>query len=315
MIRQTQMCNSPRLVQKILWLLHIGDRPTESVTAESHNSGRAKLLVRTSWLKERLHMASLTIPVRKFDVHAYVQCAIRVIWIALPLLIILPLHLLWQLFKLPSPWAMLFLRITSRALGARVKVYGKPLRKNVFFVANHLSWHDIPILGGITGSAFVAQDGVRKWPIIGWLATLNRTIFISRTERHSVASQVAELREAIAENWSVTLFPEGTTSDGRGLLPFKKSLFETLAPPPKAMMIQPVLLDFGSVGPNIAWLGEETGSENAWRAFTRPGSYDVGVHFLEPFDPATLADRKAVCALARERLARALSGSLGFTVQ
>jgi 1-acyl-sn-glycerol-3-phosphate acyltransferase len=75
------------------------------------------------------------------------------------------------------------------------------------------------------------------------------------------------------------------------------------------------MLDFGSVGPEIAWLGEETGWESAWRAFTRPGSYRVDVHFLEPFDPGTLADRKAVCALARERLAIALSGRLGFTVQ
>jgi 1-acyl-sn-glycerol-3-phosphate acyltransferase len=209
---------------------------------------------------------------------------------------------------------MLFLRIAARALGAKVKVYGKPLRKDVFFVANHLSWHDIPILAGITGTAFVAQDGVRDWPVIGWLAKINRTIFVSRTDKHNVSSQVAELREAIAENWSVTLFPEGTTSDGRGLLPFKPSLFATLAPPPKAMMIQPILLDFGKVAPEIAWIGEETGWESAWRAFTRPGTYDVGVHYLEPFNPGMLADRKAVCALARARLATALSATLGHAV-
>ena len=209
---------------------------------------------------------------------------------------------------------MLFLRIAARALGAKVKVYGKPLRKDVFFVANHLSWHDIPILAGITGTAFVAQDGVRDWPIIGWLAKMNRTIFVSRTDKHNVSRQVAELREAIAENWSVTLFPEGTTSDGRGLLPFKRPLFATLAPPPKPMMIQPVLLDFGKVATEIAWLGEETGWESAWRAFTRPGSYHVGVHYLDPFNPGMLADRKAVCALARARLATALSATLGHAV-
>lgn len=112
---------------------------------------------------------------------------------------------------------MLFMRIAARALGARVSVYGKPLRRDAFFVTNHTSWHDIPILAGITGSAFVAQDGVRDWPVIGWLAKLKRTIFISRTDKQNVAQQVAKLRKAIAENWSVTLFPEGTTSDGRGL--------------------------------------------------------------------------------------------------
>ncbi len=259
-------------------------------------------------------MNALSIPASKTDPVVYLLVAMRIVWIGFPLFILLPLHLIWHVLGLPSRWAMLFMRITARALGARVKPHGKPLRQDVFFVANHLSWHDIPILGGITGSAFVAQHGVRKWPIIGWLATLNHTIFVSRTERYNVSQQVTQLREAIAENWSVTLFPEGTTSDGRGLLPFKQSLFETLAPPPKALMIQPVLIDFGKLGPNIAWLGDETGRESAWRAFTRPGSYDVNVHFLEPFDPATLADRKAVCALARARLAAALSSSRGTLV-
>jgi 1-acyl-sn-glycerol-3-phosphate acyltransferase len=260
-------------------------------------------------------MTTISITTRKLDFQAYLLCLVRALWIALPLAILLPLHLVWHLLKLPSPWAMLFLRISTRALGARVTVYGQPLRKDVFFVANHISWHDIPILAGITGTSFVAQDGVRAWPIIGWLAKLNRTIFISRTEKQNVAQQVAELRQAIAENWSVTLFPEGTTSDGLGLLPFKQSLFATLAPPPKPMMIQPVLLDFGNDGRDIAWIGEETGWESAWRAFTRPGSYNVGVHFLEPFDPGALADRKLVCALARARLAEALSAKLGYDVR
>ena len=206
---------------------------------------------------------------------------------------------------------MLFLRIATRALGARVKVHGTPLRRDVFFVANHLSWHDIPILAGITGTAFVAQDGVRDWPIIGWLATLNRTIFVSRTEKQNVAGQVAELREAIAENWSVTLFPRRYNLGRASAACHSNSRYLLrLAPPPKPMLIQPVLLDFGDAGPDIAWLGEETGWESAWRAFTRPGSYDVGVHFLEPFNPAEMADRKVVCALSRARLASALSATL-----
>lgn len=254
-------------------------------------------------------MASLSISIPKEEPLAYCLAALRLFLIAVTLILLLPLHLIWQLFKLPSPWAMMFLRIVSRIFGMRVKIFGDRLRKNVFFAANHISWHDIPILGGITGTAFVAQDGVRKWPLVGWLAQQNRTIFISRTEKQNVAGQVAELREAIAENWSVTLFPEGTTSDGSGLLPFKPSLFATLAPPPKPMMIQPVWLDFGDVAAEIAWLGEETGWESAWRAFTRSGSYKVGVHFLEPFDPGLLPDRKMVCAKAHATILSALSAA------
>jgi 1-acyl-sn-glycerol-3-phosphate acyltransferase len=250
-------------------------------------------------------MSTISISIPKATPQEFLRFALRVLWIGVPLALLLPAHMLWQKLRWPSPWAMLFLRVSSRALGMRVKAHGKPLRKDVFFVANHVSWHDIAILGGLTGTAFVAQDGVRKWPVIGWLATQNGTIFVSRTDKQSVAAQVSALRAAIAENWAVALFPEGTTSDGVGLLPFKPSLFAALSPMPKPMLIQPVLLDFGSVGPEIAWLGEETGGESAWRAFTRRGSYRVDVHFLPPFDPGTLADRKAVCEEVRIRISKA----------
>lgn len=252
-------------------------------------------------------MATLSIALPKLEPAAALRLVGRAIWIGLPMLPILMLHLLWQALKIPSPWPRLFLRLTARALGARVKVVGNPLRKHVFFVANHLSWLDIPILGGITGTAFVAQDGVRSWPVIGWLGTLNRTIYISRTEKQNVAAQVAELREAIAENWSVTLFPEGTTSDGRGLLPFKPSLFATMVPPPRDLLIQPIWLDFGSAGPDIAWLGEETGWQSAVRAFARKGSFEVRVNFLKPFDPSDYADRKEITAEARARMISAMT--------
>ena len=214
-------------------------------------------------------MTTLSIPISKTDQRGYLLFVTSAVCIGLRLIALRLLHMAWHNLKIPSPWAMLLLRIVACVLGARVSVYGRPLRKDVFFVANHLSWHDIPILGGITGTAFVAQDGVCKWPIIGWLAALNRTIFVSRTEKRNVSAQVAESPEAIAENWFVTLFPEGMTSDGRGLLPFKQSLFETLSPPPKPMMIQPVFLDFGTAGPDIAWLGEETDWESAWRTDQR----------------------------------------------
>ena len=259
-------------------------------------------------------MATLSIAIHRLDAIACFRFAFRVGLIGSALTLLLPLHVIWRLFRLPSPWPRLFLRLVARALGVRVTVFGTPLRKDVFYVANHVSWIDIPILGGITGTAFVAQDGVRDWPLIGWLATLNRTIFISRTDKLNVANQVAELREAISVNWSVALFAEGTTSDGRGLLPFKPPLFATLVPPPKNLLIQPVLLDFGHVGPDVAWIGTETGWESTWRAFTREGSYAVGVHFLEPYDPSLFDDRKEISSHARTSLAAALSSTLGFAV-
>jgi 1-acyl-sn-glycerol-3-phosphate acyltransferase len=76
------------------------------------------------------------------------------------------------------------------------------------------------------------------------------------------------------------------------------------------MQVQPVFLDFGVVGPEVAWIGEETAPANAFRLLTRRGSFPVSLTYLEPFDPVPLADRKAITALARERIAAALNASL-----
>ena len=226
----------------------------------------------------------------------------RALWIALPALVLVPAHYLWRALGLASPWARLFLRLTARACGMRVNVEGTPLVRDVMFVANHLSWIDIPALGGVTGTVFVAQDRIKDWPLFGWLARLNDTIFVSRTDRLQVGEQIAALRTALARHPQLALFPEGTTTDGSHLLPFKASLFAALDPPPPGLRIQPVVLDFDAAGRKLAWIGLETAPANAWRVFSRKGSFDVTLHFLDPFDPAALPGRKAVSAECRRRI-------------
>ena len=249
-----------------------------------------------------------------------VRFALRSSWLLLAVALYVPLHVLWRSFGAPSPWSQRFLAVAARACGVRVSTAGASRLHDVFYVANHLSWIDICILGGATGTAFVSQDKIRDWPIIGWLARLNRTVFISRTDRMTVGSQVDELRAALAERQPVAIFPEGTTTDGRSLLPFKASLFAVLLPPPagaerpnhhRKLVIQPVLLDFDEAGKSLAWIGEETAPENAWRVLSRPGTFDVMVRFLEPFDPGNHPHRKMITAEARRRIAAALSASLG----
>lgn len=237
--------------------------------------------------------------------------AARSLWLAAALLPLLPLHLAWEKLGWRSPWSGSFLKIAARACGVKVEVVGDRLRRDVFFVSNHIGWIDIAVLGGITGTAFVAQDKIRDWPVIGWLARLNRTIFVSRTDKLSVATQIAELQAALARQQPVTLFPEGTTTDGRSLLPFKAPLFAVLVSPPRSLRVQPVLIDFDEAGKDLAWIGEETAPENAWRIFSRRGSFHVRVHFLEPFDPGEHPHRKAISAESRLRIAAALSKSLG----
>jgi 1-acyl-sn-glycerol-3-phosphate acyltransferase len=246
------------------------------------------------------------------------RLAFRVGWLLLAVALYVPLHLLWRSFGVPSPWSQRFLSVAARACGVRVTTAGPVRRHDVFYVANHLSWIDICILGGVTGTAFVSQNKIRDWPIIGWLARLNHTVFISRTDRMTVGLQVDELRAALAAHQPVAIFPEGTTTDGRSLLPFKAPLFAVLMPPAadrprhhRELVIQPVLLDFDEAGKSLAWIGEETAPENAWRVLSRHGTFDVMVRFLEPFDPGDHPHRKMITAEARRRIAAALSASLG----
>ena len=76
-------------------------------------------------------------------------------------------------------------------------------------------------------------------------------------------------------------------------------------------MVQPMYLDYGASAHDIAWVGEETAPNNALRLFTRKGSFEVTLHFLEPFSPADFPGRKAIAAEARVRIESALSASLG----
>lgn len=195
--------------------------------------------------------------------------------------------------------------MAARAVGVRVSVTGTPLKRDVFFLANHLSWIDILAMGSATGTAFVAKDDVQDLPLVGWLAAQNNTLFIARNRRHAVSQQVDALRVALADHQPMTLFPEGTTGHGHELLPFKPALLSVMLPPPRDLMIQPVYIDYGSAAAAIAW-HEPSLATNALRVLARLGALRVTLHFLPPFDPQDYPDRKALAAESRKRIAACL---------
>ncbi|QQV78404.1 1-acyl-sn-glycerol-3-phosphate acyltransferase [Sphingomonas aliaeris] len=239
------------------------------------------------------------------------RLVIRATGLLLALMLTVPLHFLWRLLRMSSPWPRIFLRWTGRLAGARVSRVGVPLRRDVFYISNHISWIDILAIAGQSGSAFVAKQEIREAPVVGWLSTLNRTVFIKRENRLGVAEQINTLRDALEDNWSVTVFPEGTTTDGHSLLPFKTPMLRVLEPPPPGVMVQPVLLDYGRAAEEIGWVGDETGIDNAKRIMARKGNFPVRVHFLEPFSPADFPGRKAIAAESRRRIEQALVATLG----
>lgn len=241
----------------------------------------------------------------------WMRIAGRSVGLVALLLVFVPLHYLYRTFSYGSPFPMLFLRCAARVCGARVKVHGTHLKRDVFFIANHVSWVDILALAGASGTAFVAKAELAEAPVVGWLASLNRTVFVKREHRMGVAEQINALKEALVDNWSVTVFPEGTTTDGQSLLPFKTSMLSVLEPPPPGVLVQPVILDYGPVAEWIGWIGEEGGLNNAKRILSRKGTFTVALHYLEPFSPEDFRGRKAISQESRRRIEEALVDILG----
>ncbi len=226
--------------------------------------------------------------------------------IALVLLVCLPLHGLWRLVGLRSPWPRRFLGTLARIAGAEIHIVGQPLLSHVLYAANHISWLDILVLAGATGTRFVAKDSISRWPLVGWLATLNRTVFVARAKRGSVHDQATSIREALADPCPLALFPEGHTADGKGLDPFRASLFAAVVPPPPGLRVQPVAIDYGSDTRLVAWPDELNAGEDAMRLLGLPGRRRVTLRLGDPIDPALLCDRKAIAAQAQAQVAEAL---------
>jgi 1-acyl-sn-glycerol-3-phosphate acyltransferase len=210
----------------------------------------------------------------------------------------------WRIRGPHNPWPRIFLRGVARIAGVSIDVTGRRVRQGVFLLANHVSWIDIPAIAGVTGTAFVGHSGLAETPLLRWLCRMNDTVFVARHDRASVARQVAQVREAIRDTGALTIFPEGTTSEG--LLPFKSSLLSALDPRPEGIVVQPLWLDYGPDVAEIAWLGEEPGFDNFKRILARDRPVRLTLHFLAPLEGEALANRKAIAAAAQTAIRQAM---------
>ncbi len=200
-----------------------------------------------------------------------------------------------------------FLGGAARICRVRWQIVGEPASEGALFLANHVSWLDILALAGATGTTFVAKGDLRAAPVVGWLASLHRTVFVERDARMTIAQQVAAFRHALATERFLTLFPEGTTGDGHRLLPFKSAMLSVLDGRKGGAMVQPVLLDYGPATDEIAWIGEESGLGNARRILAGAGAIPLTIHVLEPLGAGELCDRKRAAAAAHRQLSDRLA--------
>ena len=229
----------------------------------------------------------------------------RVARFVLLFLACLPPHLVAKIGGRRSPWPRRFLARAAHISGARVQVEGERLDPHSLVLANHTSWLDILILGGATGARFVSKAEVSRVPLIGWLSDQNHTLYIDRAERGDAHGQVRRIATALAAPQPLAIFPEGTTSDGRALLPFRSTLLHAVAPPPPEASVRPVAIDYHDHVDLIAWHGGEAGLANALRVLGLRGTREVTVRLLDPLPHSN--DRKALARAAHTAIRGALS--------
>lgn len=221
------------------------------------------------------------------------------------------------LLALPGRGKIVFARLywaaICRCIGLSVRSIGVPpatqAGRRVIYVANHCSWLDIPVLGGRLEACFVSKDEVASWPGVSLVARLGRTVFVTRTRRATGRERdVMQARLAAGDN--LLLFPEGTSSDGGRVLPFRSAFF-AVALGEQPPLIQPVSVAYDRLGgmrtgrstrPVFAWYGDMDLARHFWRlAQWRGMRATVLLH--PPLDPVDYADRKALAQAAWDAVA------------
>lgn len=178
-------------------------------------------------------------------------------------------------------WSLAMLR----CIRIQLIVKGNPaLNGPLLMVANHMSWLDITALHAARFCRFVSKADIKKWPFIGRLASGIGTLFIERESRRDAMRVVHHMTQSLRSGDVLGVFPEGTTSDGSGLLPFHANLVQAAIAADAP--IQPVALQFidtttGQRSTAPCYVGDDTLAESVWRTLTT-ANIAVVINFGEP---------------------------------
>jgi 1-acyl-sn-glycerol-3-phosphate acyltransferase len=182
--------------------------------------------------------------------------------------------------QLIAEWARGMLRL----LNVTVRVQGQPAQRGpMMVVMNHISWLDILVLLAAQPVSFVAKAEIKHWPLIGWLATNVGTLYIERGNRKDALRVVHQIAESLQGGHIIGVFPEGTTSDGKQLLPFHANLLQAAIS--SESPVQPVALRFleanGELSMSPSYIDDDTLLTSIWRML-RADPVTAQLEFLEP---------------------------------
>ena len=236
--------------------------------------------------------------------------------------VFIPAQFLWSRLGLPG-WNLiprLFHKLGATFLGLRIKVLGQPVRdRAVLFVSNHISWTDIIAIGSVTDVTFVAKREIEKWFFVGFMASLQRTLYVDRTRRHDAKRTTREMAQRMAAGGAVLLFAEGQSDVGTHVLPFRTALVGAaqhamMEAGARVVMIQPLTVAYtrlqglpvGRTDRNlIAWIKGKSVGENI-REILTGGVKEVTLAFGQPRPLTADTDRKQLTKQAEVEVRRML---------
>lgn len=206
-------------------------------------------------------------------------------------------------------WRRILMRQWCRwgciALGVRVTTHGALPKDAQYLVANHLGYLDILVLGSQANAAFVSRADVEGWPVIGWLAKQFDTVFLERSKKRDLPMVNAGLKERLERGEIIVMFPEGTSSSGEGLLPFRSPLLGPPAEHGSAVAAACLRYTTGEGDPDqkhcVAWWGDMEFAPHA-AAMLSVSRIDAVIAFAPAARRNT--DRKQLATLLQQDVAR-----------
>lgn len=193
--------------------------------------------------------------------------------------------LLTDLFRLPYRWIFAGFTAATAAirfvLNIKLRLHGRVPEVQGVIMSNHRSYIDIVLIPSRVPYVIVAKRQVRRWPIVGQAAVAIKTIFVDRDSAESRRRTRESIRNRLAQGISVLIYPEGTTHEGPGILPFKPGMFRTCAG--EGFSVIPVAIEFAKK--DMAWIGDDTFLRHFIYAFGH-WRVDVDVSVGEPLSHA-----------------------------
>ncbi len=250
--------------------------------------------------------------------------SIKILFFLLLCFITIPLQALSSFFlsRTKAIYAIqaLFYRLICFIFRINVKLAGEKTSGHAVYVGNHLSYIDIAAIGAHLNATFISKADVKSWPVLGLLATLSKTVFIERS-RKAATKCIADIKETLSNGRSLILFPEGTSTNGFDVLPFKSTIFEIFlnSEIKENLIVQPFTLTLKKVnGREItspedhdmyAWYADMTFMPHLWQLAKSKGA-EILLTFHPPRPAANFQDRKEFSRICHDDVAQGLQNTL-----